>query len=70
MIGLNDAGIEVQFIATIQPVILAKAKTPEYLGYPPDFFEKTAGRFQDEPLVQYPQGQLQERNWDDLFTRH
>lgn len=70
MIGLNDARIKVQVIATIQPVILAKAKTPEDLGYPPDFFEKTAGCFQDEPLVRYPQGQLQERDWDDLFTGH
>lgn len=67
-VGLHDAGVEVT--VTIQPVTPAKAKTPEELGYPPDFFEKTAGRFQDEPLVQYPQGQLQERNWDDLFTGH
>ena len=67
-VGLHDAGVEVT--VTIQPVTPAKAKTPEELGYPPDFFEKTAGCFQDEPLVRYPQGELQERNWDDLFTGH
>ena len=41
-------------------------KTPEELGWLPGFFERTAGCFQDEPLVRYPQGELQERDWDDL----
>lgn len=63
-VGLHDAEIEVT--VTVQPVTTAKAKTPEELGYPPDFFERTAGSFKDEPLVRYPQGELQERNWDEL----
>jgi len=49
-----------------QPDEKAVTKTPEELGWSPGFFERTAGCFQDEPLVRYPQGELQERNWDDL----
>lgn len=44
----------------------ANAKTPEELGWPPGFFERTAGCLKDEPLIRYPQGELQERNWDEL----
>lgn len=46
----------------------ANAKTPEELGWPPGFFERTAGCLKDEPLIRYPQGELQERNWDDLYS--
>ncbi len=60
-VGLTDADLEVT--VTIQPVTPPKAKMPEELGYPAGFFERTAGCFQDEPLVRYPQGELQERNW-------
>jgi putative addiction module CopG family antidote len=38
-------------IAPLQP------KTPEELGWPPGFFEQTAGCLQDDPLVRYPQGE-------------
>jgi len=48
----------------IQPEV--KPKTPEELGWSPDFFEKTAGAWQGEPLVRGDQGELQERNWDLL----
>lgn len=48
-VGLHDAGVEVT--VTIQPVTSAKAKTPEELGYPPGFFERTAGAWQGEPLT-------------------
>lgn len=63
-VGVHDAELEVT--VTVQPIAPPEAKTPEELGYPPDFFERTAGSFQDEPLVRYPQGKLQERNWDEL----
>lgn len=29
--------------------------TPEELGYPPDFFEKTAGSLADDPIERLPQ---------------
>ncbi len=60
----KDTDLEVT--VTIKPVTPVSQKTPEELGWPVGFFEKTAGIFQDEPLVRYPQGELQERNWDDL----
>lgn len=56
----------VQCQALNSPDANAVAKTPEELGWPPGFFERTAGCFEDEPLIRYPQGELQERNWDDL----
>ncbi len=65
-VGLTDAELEVT--VTIQPVTPSKVKTLLELGYPPGFFDKTAGCFQDEPLVRYPQGEMQERKWDDLST--
>lgn len=60
----KDTDLEVT--VTIKPVTPVSKKTPEELGWPVGFFEKTAGSFQDEPLVRYSQGELQERNWDDL----
>lgn len=65
-VGVHDADLEVTVI--MQPVTPQKAKSLLELGYPPDFFERTGGSLQDEPLVRYPQGELQERNWDDLFA--
>lgn len=56
----------VQGQALNTPDANAVTKTPEELGWPPGFFERTAGSFEDEPLIRYPQGELQERNWDDL----
>lgn len=38
--------------------------TPEELGYPSDFFEKTAGRWEGEPLERGEQGVCDERLWD------
>lgn len=67
-VGVHDAGLEVT--VTIQPLTPPEKKSPLELGYPPDFFERTAGSLQDEPLIRYPQGELQERDWDDLFTGH
>ncbi|MFN6514613.1 MAG: type II toxin-antitoxin system ParD family antitoxin [Nostoc sp. CreGUA01] len=38
-----------------------QVKTPEELGWPPSFFEQTAGCLQDDPLVRYPQGEYEVR---------
>lgn len=59
-VGLHDAGIEVT--VTIQPVTPAKAKTPEELGWPPGFFERTAGAWQGEPLTREAQGEYEKRD--------
>lgn len=58
----NVGNLELEIILVYQPVELEKpAKTPEELGWPPGFFERTAGCLADEPLVRYPQGEYEER---------
>lgn len=52
--------------AVVEAEALKAPKTPEELGWSPGFFERTAGCFEGEPLVRYPQGEPEERNWDDL----
>lgn len=64
-VGLIDAELEV---TVIFKQVTSVRKTPEELGWSPDFFERTAGALKDDPLVRYPQGELQERNWNDLST--
>ncbi|MBW4494793.1 MAG: hypothetical protein KME26_17245 [Oscillatoria princeps RMCB-10] len=44
-----------------KPEANAGAKTPEELGWPPGFFENTAGCLQDDPIVRWPQGEYEER---------
>ena len=59
-VGIHDVDLEV--IVTVQSVTALKVKTPEELGYPTDFFERTFGCLRDEHLEQEPQGELQERS--------
>jgi hypothetical protein len=40
--------------------------SPEELGYPTDFFEQTAGKWEGEPLTREEQGMCDQRNWDLL----
>jgi hypothetical protein len=59
-VGITDKELEVMVIyqpleSTTQP------KTPAELGWPPGFFEQTAGCLQDDPLVRYPQGEDEQR---------
>ena len=42
-------------------------KNSENLGYPPGFFERTYGCLAEDPLVRYPQGEPQERNWGKIL---
>ena len=59
-VGVHDADFEVT--VTLKAVTpKAEAKTPEELGWPPGFFEQTAGCLQDDPLVRYPQGEYEQR---------
>ncbi|MEG4043764.1 hypothetical protein [Microcoleus sp. Pol17_C1] len=58
--GIKDTDLEV--IVIFQPIAIAtEGKTPEDLGWPPGFFERTFGCFQDEPLVRGEQGEYEER---------
>ena len=58
---------ELELIVVYQPVeSVTQAKTAEELGYPADFFEKTAGAWQGEPLTRGEQGVCDERPWDLL----
>lgn len=40
--------------------------TPEDLGYPEDFFEKTIGKWEGEPLIRGTQDKCDQRQWDLL----
>jgi len=58
--GIKDTDLEV--IVIFQPIVPAtEAKKPEDLGWPPGFFERTIGCFQDEPLVRGEQGEYEIR---------
>lgn len=59
-VGLTNAELEVT--VTVQLVDpQPKAKTPEELGWPPGFFEQTAGALADDPLVRGAQGEYEVR---------
>ena len=61
------ANRELELIVVYQLIDLAtKQKTAEELGYPSDFFEKTAGGWQGEMLTRGEQGACDRRQWDLL----
>lgn len=41
----------------------AVSKTPEELGWSPGFFERTAGKWEGEPLTRGEQGEYEHRLW-------
>ncbi|MDY6902060.1 MAG: hypothetical protein SWZ49_28915 [Cyanobacteriota bacterium] len=54
-LGMKDKEVEVMVIyQSIETV----SQTPSDLGYPPDFFEKTYGSCQDDPIVIDSEGEL------------
>lgn len=53
-LGLSEMDLEV--VVVVQPV--AKTQT----GWPPGFFEQTAGAWAGEPLVREPQGEYETRD--------
>ena len=59
-LGLTDADLEV--LVVVQPLASTIATTPEDLGWPPGFFEKTAGAWQGEPLLREDQGEYETRD--------
>ncbi|MBD2492444.1 hypothetical protein [Aulosira sp. FACHB-615] len=59
-VGITDKEMEVVVIyQQIEPS--ATPKTPEELGWPPGFFERTAGSLADDPIQRYPQGEYDTR---------
>jgi hypothetical protein len=56
-LGMKDKEVEVMVI--YQSV--ETTQTPEDLGYPPGFFEQTAGCLANDPIQRYPQGEFEER---------
>jgi hypothetical protein len=43
-------------------VVFEPLKSAEGQGWPPGFFEQTAGAWQREPLTREPQGEYEERD--------
>lgn len=59
-VGLHDTDLEVT--VTLKAVTPKMDKTPEELGWPPGFFERTAGAWQGEPLIRGAQGEYEKRD--------
>jgi hypothetical protein len=52
--GLPESDVEV--VIMVQPVPGAgEKKSPEELGWPPKFFERTASSLADDPIQRWPQ---------------
>ena len=59
-VGEKNADFEV--LVVVQPTVLTASKqTPEERGWPPGFFEQTAGKWQGE-LQRAPQGEYEKRD--------
>ena len=65
-VGLTETDLEVVLVIEMLPKTNgangAKVKTPEELGYPPGYFEKTFGSLRDEPLERGSQGEYEVRD--------
>jgi len=57
-VGAADGEFEVAVVVSPKPAASGKpgAKTPEELGWPPGFFEKTFGSITDEAFEAPPRG--------------
>ncbi len=61
-IPVGEPNAEFEVIVVLQPKAAAsRPKTPEELGWPPGFFEKTAGTIQDPTFRRYDQGEFEKR---------
>jgi hypothetical protein len=54
VLGKPEAEYEV--VVVLQPKV--PAATPEDLGWPPGYFDRTFGSIDDETFVRHPQGEL------------
>jgi hypothetical protein len=60
-ISLGVAQAEYEVLVVVQPRTAGNARKPEDLGWPPGFFEQTAGSITDETFERPPQGAAEER---------
>lgn len=58
---LRETDVDVMLVLQPLPAPLAATPTPEELGWPPSFFEATAGAWAGEPLERGPQGEYEVR---------
>ena len=60
---LRETDVEVMVVVQPLPAsgTVPVTPTPEELGWPPGFFEQTAGAWQGEPLERGPQGEYEPR---------
>ena len=60
-VGKTDVDLEVVVIIE-QTTPATQANTPEARGWPPGFFERTAGAWQGEPLIRGEQVEYEKRD--------
>jgi hypothetical protein len=61
-ISVGEKNSEFEVLVVMQPKVLPKpASAPEERGWPPGFFEQTAGKWQGE-LERAPQGEYEKRD--------
>ena len=53
--------MDVEVTVLVQPVPAGTTPTPEELGWPPGFFERTFGSLRGDPLERLPQGEYEQR---------
>jgi hypothetical protein len=59
-LDLRDTDLEV--LVVVQPLVLTPVAASEDLGWPPSFFEETAGAWAGELLVRDEQGDYETRD--------
>jgi hypothetical protein len=61
-IPIGEAEADCDVVVVVQPKPRdGHAPTPEELGWPPGYFEKTYGSIDDETFVRHPQGSYPKR---------
>jgi hypothetical protein len=65
-VGVTNAEVEVVVVFQLVERV-EEPKPPDERGWPPGFFERTAGAWAGEPLVRGDQGEYEER--DELAIR-
>lgn len=67
-VGVEDADLRVTINFQL-PDLNGAAKSPEELGWPPEFFEETFGCLKDNPIERWPQGYMEKAigSWQGEF---
>ena len=61
-----EAAVQAQTLNKPDASASAVTKTPAELGWTPGFFERTAGKWEGEPLTRGEQGEYEQRLWELL----